>query len=85
MGVDETFAYGAALFGVRLPSLTILHLSAPGAWCALELGEIFVSGKRTGFGSKFSNFVNVDQTKTVGSAALRRFQRYTEVREVDVP
>ena len=30
----------AMLFGVSLPSLTILHLSAPGAWCALEEGEI---------------------------------------------
>ena len=30
----------ATLFGVSLPSLTILHLSAPGAWCALEEGEI---------------------------------------------
>ena len=29
-----------ALFGVSLPSLTILHLSAPGAWCALEESEI---------------------------------------------
>eukprot|EP01043_Picozoa_sp_COSAG02_P006170 COSAG02_NODE_173_length_31245_cov_413.548096_25_plen_81_part_00 len=29
-----------ALFGVSLPSLTILHLSAPGAWCALEEGEM---------------------------------------------
>ena len=30
----------AMLFGVSLPSLTILHLSAPGARCVLEEGEI---------------------------------------------
>ena len=29
----------ATLFGVSLPSLAILHVSAPGAWCALEEGE----------------------------------------------
>ena len=30
----------AMLFGVSLPSLTILHLSAPGARCVLGEGEI---------------------------------------------
>ncbi len=34
--------------------------------------HIFVTGKRSCFGSKLLIFSNVDQTKTLGSATLRR-------------
>lgn len=45
--------------------------------------HLFVSGKRTGFGSKFSKFPKLNRTKTVSSITLRRFHQCMVLESVD--